>query len=174
MVFNCPICNQAGLADYRTKHVICPQCNSDLKPYLLLNTISKIKNKDKINRFSLSCLVICCLILSFFLLKNSYTYHRIMAENMKNVQILQNSLNMYRSHDNSGNKLETNEIVINYKIKKGDSLWKIAKIYYGHGKLYKKIEEDNNLRKPYSLKVGQLLNIKYYPNEWKSSSSSSL
>jgi nucleoid-associated protein YgaU len=61
----------------------------------------------------------------------------------------------------------TGELTISYKIKKGDSLWKIAQIYYGNGKLYKKIEEDNLLRKPYSLKAGQMLNIKYSSNEWK-------
>jgi nucleoid-associated protein YgaU len=62
---------------------------------------------------------------------------------------------------------EAKELTISYKIKKGDSLWKIAQIYYGNGKLYKKIEEDNFLRKPYSLKAGQMLNIKYSSNEWK-------
>ena len=46
-----------------------------------------------------------------------------------------------------------------YKVKKGDTLWKIATKYYGAGKHYTKIAKKNKLKKPYKLKVGQKLKL---------------
>jgi hypothetical protein len=54
MQFNCPVCNKAGLPDYRATQTICPQCNSDLKPFLLIHSISK-KTTSKVGKFA------CCL-----------------------------------------------------------------------------------------------------------------
>lgn len=47
-----------------------------------------------------------------------------------------------------------------YIVKKGDSLWKIAKKYYGSGFKYKKIAQDNNIKPPYIIHVNQKLKIK--------------
>ena len=52
MQFNCPVCNKAGLPNYTATPTICPQCNSDLKPFLLLHSISK-PNSNKVNKFAL-------------------------------------------------------------------------------------------------------------------------
>jgi hypothetical protein len=43
---------------------------------------------------------------------------------------------------------------------RSDYPYKIAQFFYGDGKMYKKIEVDNNLHQPYTLKVGQILLIK--------------
>lgn len=46
-----------------------------------------------------------------------------------------------------------------YKVKKGDTLWKIATKYYGKGKYQTKIAKKNKLKKPYKLKAGQKLKL---------------
>ncbi|MEM3059812.1 MAG: LysM peptidoglycan-binding domain-containing protein [Methanomassiliicoccales archaeon] len=48
-----------------------------------------------------------------------------------------------------------------HEVKKGDTLWKIAEIYYGDGSLYTKIFEANRdiLKDPNLIKVGQKLRI---------------
>lgn len=56
-------------------------------------------------------------------------------------------------------KAERVNAVKMYKVKKGDSLWKIATKYYGSGKYYTKIVKKNGIKKPYIIKVGQLLII---------------
>jgi hypothetical protein len=161
MNHNCPICNQAGLPDFRLQHTICPQCNSDLRPYLLLNSISKTKGKERIHLLAISLLTICCLWLLFSLSRNAKEYNRYVAESTETIQMLQDSVDIYKKNINKfNNGAQTKEIVVTYIIKKGDSMWKIAHLFYGKGSLYKNIEKDNNLQKPYSLRTGQLLNIK--------------
>lgn len=44
-----------------------------------------------------------------------------------------------------------------YTVKKGDTLWKIAKEYKGKANLWKKIAEKNNLKEPFILKPGMVL-----------------
>jgi hypothetical protein len=46
-----------------------------------------------------------------------------------------------------------------YRVREGDSLWLIAKRVYGRGALWKLIAEDNNLKDPASLKIGQELSL---------------
>jgi nucleoid-associated protein YgaU len=163
---NCPVCGQAGLSDYKAQHTICPQCDSDLKPYLLLHSISKKQNKNGINNPLVYTLLACCLLLAFFLLKNTRDYSQNLADNNEKIQMLQDSISLYKNNANSTvlvsdkQQTEVRETVIVHTIKNGDCMWKIARLYYGKGSLYKQIEKDNNLKKPYSLRKGQMLNIK--------------
>lgn len=46
-----------------------------------------------------------------------------------------------------------------YRVKKGDTLWKIAKTYYKDGSKYMKIANANNIKNPNVIKVGQVLVI---------------
>ena len=46
-----------------------------------------------------------------------------------------------------------------YVVKKGDTLWNIAKKYYKDGKKYTKIAEKNNIKKPYTIYPNQKLII---------------
>jgi len=46
-----------------------------------------------------------------------------------------------------------------YVVKQGDTLFTIAKDYYGDGYQYTKVAEDNQLTDPNVLEVGQILNI---------------
>ncbi len=58
------------------------------------------------------------------------------------------------------NNISAKEIVILYKVKRGDYPSKIAEFFYNDWRMYKKIEADNNLHQPYTLKIGQHLTIK--------------
>lgn len=46
-----------------------------------------------------------------------------------------------------------------YTVKKGDTLWAIAKSYYGDGAKYTKIATANKLKNPNAISVGQKLTI---------------
>ena len=46
-----------------------------------------------------------------------------------------------------------------YTVKKGDTLWVIAKKYYGDGSKYSKIAKENNLVDPNKINIGQVLII---------------
>ena len=165
MNHNCPVCNKAGLPDYRATQTICPQCNSDLKPFLLLHSISK-PTSNKANKFALfgGALVACVLaILFFYFIPDN---KQIASENSKTIIQLKDSIKTLQADFAKSqivqpeNKSSEREIVIQYKVKNGDYPSKIAQFFYNDWKMYKKIEADNNLTQPYNLKVGQLLTIK--------------
>lgn len=46
-----------------------------------------------------------------------------------------------------------------YTVKKGDTLWSIAKTFYGDGSKYKKIAEHNNIKNPNIISVGQKIKL---------------
>ncbi len=151
MNHNCPVCNKAGLPDYTATQTICPQCNSDLKPFLLLHSISKpISNKA--NKFALFGVTLVGCALAILYLKSISDKSQVASENSKAIVQLQDSINTLHTTEK--------EIVIQYKVKNGDYPSKIAQFFYNDWKMYKKIEADNNLTQPYILKVGQLLTIK--------------
>lgn len=52
------------------------------------------------------------------------------------------------------------ESVIFHTVKKGETLWSIAKRYYGSGTKYSIIAKLNNLKFPYIIRVGQKLRVK--------------
>lgn len=154
----CPICGQAGLADYKTQLTTCPQCNSDLKAYLLLNSIQK-KPRSKSNIVLLSILGICIIIPVFYIFYNINTQNKVMENYGLKFKTLEDSLSNYRTGKSTFENLN-NELIFKYKIRKGDCLWKIAVVFYGNGQKYKLIEQENNLQKPYKLKIGQQIKIK--------------
>jgi LysM repeat protein len=171
--FNCPVCNQAGLPNYRTQPTTCPQCNSDLKPYFLLHSISKKQNKKGANNLIILSLIVCCFLLAFFLSKNTREYNRILTQNNQTIQLLRDSINMYKNNLNTvvytnNNEAESKEITVAYTIKKGNSMQKITRLFYGESFLYKKFEKDKRMQRLYSLRAEQLLNIKLIQNECQS------
>jgi nucleoid-associated protein YgaU len=159
MSFNCPICEKAGLPDYTKTNVICPQCNSDLKAFILLHSISKSKNSrvSKPVIVSFSFLLICLLGFTFTL---NYRKNDLILKN----KVLNDSIAiMYTNStlEKPDIQLSTNkEVSLKYVVKKGDCPYKLALFFYNDGSKYKKIEKDNKLTQPYTLKVGQILTIK--------------
>ena len=51
------------------------------------------------------------------------------------------------------------KVVKTHAVKKGETLWIIAKKYYGNGALYTEIASVNKIINPNSLKVGQILTL---------------
>lgn len=162
---NCPICNKAGLPDFTSTHTVCPQCNSDLKPFLLLNTISKANSRKYLLLGIIGTgLVLIVFVLLYF---NSISENnKMQVNNAIRVQTLQDSLHVIQSSisanltNDSVSKTAEKVIIIQYKVKSGDCTSKIAQFFYNDWEMYKQIEADNNLIQPYILKVGQTLNIK--------------
>ena len=162
---SCPICNKAGLPDYTNTRTVCPQCNSDLKPFMLLHAISKPKRNNQV-LFSLVGIAIVAytLVILYFdslsdkkqtVSHNSNTFHQLQdsAHNLQ-TEITKQSPTV------SPKTISEKGIIIQYKVKYGDCSSKIAHFFYNDWKMYKKIEVDNNLQQPYILKLGQTLNIK--------------
>lgn len=162
MNHNCPICNKAGLPDYTKSEVVCPQCNSDLKAFLLLDSISA-PEKGSFRTYALSGLALLTVLFLGLFVKSNIDKNEIIATNI----ILNDSISNLTSKNVAPEKpneepqiLESKEATIKYVVKKGDYPYKIAQFFYGDGNKYKKIETDNGLKQPYTLKIGQILLIK--------------
>ena len=172
MQFNCPVCNKAGLPNYTATPTICPQCNSDLKPFLLLHSISK-PNSNKVNKFALVAFALIVCVLAILYSNSLSDKKQIASENSKARTLLQDSISKLQTPLRKTqtvepeNKSSQKEIVIKYKVKNGDYPSKIAQFFYNDWRMYKKIEADNNLKQPYILKVGQPLTIKRTQEQWK-------
>ncbi len=163
---DCPICNTAGLPDFTNIHTVCPQCNSDLKPFLLLKTIAKprLNPKKYLFVFWVIALIAILFIGLYFtsLSEKRNSQREIVSLNRQyqdSIHTLQLQVAKTRSAQDGGPILEK-DVVIHYKIKKDDCPSKIAQFFYNDWRRYKSIEIDNNLHTPYTLKVGQVLNIK--------------
>lgn len=166
MSYNCPVCNKTGLPDYKTIEVTCSQCNSNLKAYMLLSTISNEKAPKRTNFFipaSITLLAISIVIV-FFNWDTSSKKDEVTIVEKSLLPSQNDSLIIYKNQIaqlkdsllNSKKQIET----FNYTIKSGDCLSKISYNFYGDWRQYKMIEEDNNLQNPYKLSVGQILKIK--------------
>lgn len=55
------------------------------------------------------------------------------------------------------------DIIDYYEVKKGDTLWKIAREYYNNNSYWKELGEYNGITNQYTLKIGTILTI---PNKW--------
>lgn len=162
MANNCPICNKAGSPDYTKNNVVCPQCNSDLKAFMLLNSISK-PNKSKIGTYIIIGVSLLSIAFLGLFLKSNSDKKELIAKNV----ILSDSISKMQivavakeTKEEVQPIAEKQEATIKYVVKKGDYPYKIAQFFYNDGRKYKQIEADNNLEKPYTLKVGQVLTIK--------------
>ena len=59
--------------------------------------------------------------------------------------------------EETGVKREGRQIPNTYTVKKGDSLWKIAKTMLQDGSRYKEIAQKNGITNPNKIQVGQIL-----------------
>lgn len=166
MSHNCPICNKAGLPDYTKNDLICPQCNSDLKVFSLLNSISK-PQKSKIGMYAIVGISLLSIaLLGLFLKSNSdrkdlVTKNLILNDSITKMQVV--TIADIKEETKTQPIAEKQDVTVKYVVKKGDYLYKIAQFFYNDGSKYKQIEADNNFVKPYALKVGQILTIKILP-----------
>lgn len=159
---NCPVCNKAGLPDYTKNNVVCPQCNSNLKAFMLLNSISQ-PQKSKIETYVIiGVSVLSIAFLGLLLKSNSDRKELITANHSLNDSIIkiQSAVVITQEETKLQPITEKQDVTIQYIVKKGDYPYKIAQFFYNDGSKYKQIETDNNLKQPYTLKVGQVLTIK--------------
>ena len=160
---NCPVCFQGGIGNYKLQDVVCPQCNSDLKPFRLLEQVAKSKNKSRRFIFPLMGVVVLLIAISSYLQLNTTEIQSKFSKEAKlNKELISQIKSLSKQQKVSTDQSETQGSIIefNYKVQQGDFPWKIAAFFYGDGMYYKKIESDNNLVQPYQLKVGQELVIK--------------
>ena len=163
MSHNCPICNKAGLPDYTKNNVVCPQCNSNLKAFSLLNSISK-PQKSKMGIYLILGVSLISIVLFGLFLKSNSDRKELFATTV----ILNDSIAKLQSVKIETEKedpktqpiAEKPDITLKYIVKEGDHPYKIALFFYNDGNKYKKIETENNLIQPYTLIVGQVLTIK--------------
>ena len=162
MNHNCPICNKAGLSDYTKSEVVCPQCNSELKAFLLLDSIS-IPKKGVFGIYALIGLSFLTILFLSLFVKSNIDKKEILATNIvlnDSISILTCEKLAVEKPKEELPKIESKEAIVKYVVKKGDYPYKIAQFFYGDGNRYKQIEADNKLKQPYTLKVGQILLIK--------------
>jgi len=136
---NCPICDKAGISDYKKENVICPQCNTDLSIY---RTISKNNIIQKATRIILGISVLSIVGLLLFRGKPPQNCEReiILQDSIKVLNIEINSLS---SQMDSLNREKTVEYF--YVIGKGDSFYKISKKIFNTEKYASEIASLNDL-----------------------------
>ena len=162
----CPVCGKAGISDFRNEAVVCPQCDSDLKAFLLLNRLGS--GAQKPGRY-MPFVVIAALIL----ITGGAIVKYLEATRTANWQAA--SLLFY---EDSLKTLKTKPSVLVssvpttvkrdsvghayfvYRVKKGDFTMRIARLFYNDWRRYKEIEQDNNLVEPYHLHKGDALKIR--------------
>lgn len=160
----CPVCGQGGIPDFTTQPTVCPQCESDLKAYSILEKMARQKKKTLLLFFLTGVLLITSVSISIYEKTRKIEYHEEITMNYTKIQALKDSMGQIIQREvELKSKLrkfmENDGCQIVYTVKKGDYLWKIADFYYGDGSQYTRIETDNNLINPYYLQVGQQLVI---------------
>jgi len=150
---NCPICNKSGLPDFTSKPVTCPQCNSDLKGFALLEKTISVHNKTVKKQKHIYSLFLAIVVLGFsvivFFPSNTTTGLPPIDKNNDSIiltleaKLKDKELEINRLQDSL---VEPNETSFIYIVKSGDCLSKIALLFYNNWEMYKKIEEDNNLK----------------------------
>jgi hypothetical protein len=163
----CPICKKAGLPDYRIQHTICPQCGSDLRPYMLLHKIAK-SNRSFL--FIIAFIAIISLLIGSLYIDSKIKKSNLILQYSQSLTMMKDSvcilkdeikeLQMYQPT----NSISDKEVTIIYKVKKDDCISKIAMMFYNDLLKYEKIAADNNIQKPYNLSIGQPLIIKINQN----------
>ena len=166
MHFNCPVCQMEIGPNYTLKQAPCSYCNTDLTTYLLLYSISK--KKQQISGLFLSLIMVLAILFSFWYY-NSASNKKVLKNNSSLVlqqykdSIVALNLQLAKSKPADGtNPLYNDATMIRYKIKMGDCITKIAKKYYNKFSMYKQIESDNHLVKPYTLHPGQTILVRVY------------
>lgn len=141
---NCPICNKSGLPDYKTIPTICPQCNSDLKGFLLIeNAIKEKKTTFRKGVFISASIFIVILIVSYFLIPINRN-RQINDVNLTSdsVSILKDRLLIMQNKIS----IKQDKVLFRYIVKKGDNLSKIAYSFYNDWSMYKQIMVDNKIK----------------------------
>jgi hypothetical protein len=171
---NCPICNKAGLIDMVS---VCPQCNSDLAGFQILKVVSskhnevnqkiievekKLHSQSQKNRRMVilwTLVILASLLYIFWNNTRNSNQMNILAEEIKEKQdsLLAINKRLASIQEKDNHVIQTS--TFKYVVHEGDYLSKIAKFFYGDILKYKKLAEDNKLKDPSHLAVGDTLLI---------------
>lgn len=162
---NCPICQKAGISN-EVKY--CPQCNSDLSAFKLIDGIeNEIKNRTKKNVITAITSLVIGGLLTYSIL--SFSSKIVFTESKKSQSIIskhrKDSIEIYKRRydiikDEIDSLKESKSLAtINYKVKPGDNLSTIANMFFNDIKKAEEIARLNNIANPNLIKVNQVLKI---------------
>lgn len=163
---NCPICQKAGLANEVTH---CPQCNSDLTSFTLLEALEiKLNASRKTNWLNILGLLAIGSLLTYTIFYFFSSKELIRHDNTKlslNSTNTIDSIKLYRTRLVLAEK-EVDSLKqiksfnsIEYKVRQGETLSLIALIFYNDINRAEEIARLNNLNNPNLIKVNQVLKI---------------
>lgn len=148
ILYNCPVCNKSGLPDYKNMEAVCPQCESNLFPYMKINLIKK---QYYVRNWLITGLFTVVSVLFIYYFTNEFT---IDQNNEK-------AINYKKGMPDLKSNKKNEEFTIYYTVRKNDNLIKISEIFYNKKSNYHKIAADNKIYPPYFINAGQSLIIKY-------------
>jgi len=166
---NCPVCGKSGLPDFTLNPTTCPQCNSDLSGFVVIEK-GKLKFNQMLNRqkWLLLLIAIFVIISGILFIKRPNIKNYISEVQLKDSTILalnselkQKALEIHQFKEQSK---ASDVIDFKYVVKKGDNLSKIAYFFYNNWEMYKKIETDNNLKHGSLILPNDTLTIKIKSN----------
>lgn len=166
---NCPVCNRPGLPDFTSYPTTCPQCDSDLSGFVVIEK-GKLKFHQILNRqkWLLLLIVLFIIISGISLIKRPNIQNYISEVHLKDSTItaLNSELQQKESEIQQLKKPSKtpNVIELKYVVKKGDNLSKIAYIFFNNWEMYKTIQEDNNLQNGDLIMPKDTLTIKIKAN----------
>lgn len=159
----CPICQKAGIND---EAIICPQCNSDLSQLHLLtrmeNKLANWRKRNSILVIVFSIVIISLIVILLYpkmdntVIANS---QKLLGENIDSTKYYRNKYFAVSQKIDSLNKIEEAKPFVNYKVKSGDNLSKIALMFYDDASMTNKIAEDNGLQNANWIITNQNLKI---------------
>lgn len=164
---NCPVCNKSGLPNFRSEPVVCPQCNSDLKGYMVLEKTNKTHKTTvrKQRNLSVVAIFLIFIIAVVFILTSKQkstlsvpvTTKQDSTINILQTRVLNQEQKIKELQTSNLNKQSAD---YKYVVKNGDNLSKLAYIFYNDWQEYTRIEKDNNLTSGELIHPGDTLIIK--------------
>ena len=155
----CPICENPNINETDLK---CPQCESDLSVFGLLEKISSEAKKRTRKIYYIYWGAIILIIFFGFLLSlnlNDQYKQALISNNELKDSLKKENLNRINENKNTEDARHIKENVFRIKVKKGENLWNISRLYYGDGSSYPKIIKLNNLSSN-TIREGQIIIIK--------------
>ena len=175
---NCPICDKAGLLESATS---CPQCESDLSGYILLENIKNKQGKLEVEQEELSSKVLnekarrrnlmilssalSIVCLGFMIRLYTINSDKVLADNKAMVlsdsliAVIEEKDTQIENLENENSNGNKENISVKYVVKRGDNLMKIARFFYNDKTRYKDIIEANNLIRKAPILIGDTLTI---------------
>jgi len=177
---NCPICELAGLEENRQQ---CPQCESDLRPFFLLQALDEQERIEKeqlkqqaekreqaalrqgrtpiLIAWGASFLALAVLLYFIWPKKTVAPMAKQEGPSKEEMLALQKQVKQLRTEGDSLRQAlaQQPKSAYVYTVKAGDSPIRLARFFYGRDEEYKRLLEANELALDAMLKVGQKLTI---------------